>query len=111
VREPAHDGQAPTLARQGWPEDAVETVSRLLSKLADVQRENEQLHTALQTRIVIEQAKGVLVERHSLVPDQAFEALRRGARSTGRRIHDVAAEIVAGTHTPLPVLRHIQAPR
>lgn len=40
-----------------------------------------QLHTALQSRVIIEQAKGVLVERHDLDADKAFERLRRHARA------------------------------
>ena len=55
-----------------------------------------QLEHALQSRIVIEQAKGVLVARHGVDLRSAFELLRRTARDTRRRIHDVAAEVVRG---------------
>jgi len=61
---------------------------------------NLQLQRALESRIVIEQAKGVLVERLALAPDDAFEILRRAARSQRRRIHDLAAEVVTSRHTP-----------
>jgi AmiR/NasT family two-component response regulator len=61
---------------------------------------NHQLQRALESRIVIEQAKGVLVERLALAPDDAFEILRRAARSQRRRIHDLAAEVVASRDTP-----------
>ena len=53
-----------------------------------------QLETALTSRIVIEQAKGVLAERHGIAVDEAFERLRRASRNSGRKIHDVAGEIV-----------------
>jgi AmiR/NasT family two-component response regulator len=54
----------------------------------------------LESRIVIEQAKGVLVERLALGPDEAFEILRRAARSQRRRIHDLAADVVTSRDTP-----------
>jgi ANTAR domain len=54
-----------------------------------------QLQTALDSRIVIEQAKGVLAERHKITPDDAFKAIRRDARSRRIKLRDVAASIVA----------------
>jgi AmiR/NasT family two-component response regulator len=90
--------------------DTDTTVERLLAHLAELKRENRQLRQALESRIVIEQAKGILAERYVLVPDQAFEAMRRAARSNGRRIHEVAREVVATTHTPTAVVREIQQP-
>jgi ANTAR domain-containing protein len=54
-----------------------------------------QLQTALETRIVIEQAKGVLAERDGTTPDEAFEKIRREARSRRMKLHDLAAGIVA----------------
>jgi hypothetical protein len=55
-----------------------------------------QLEVALTSRIVIEQAKGILAERHGISVDEAFEQLRGEARSARRKIHDVAAEVVNG---------------
>lgn len=55
-----------------------------------------QLQAALDSRIVIEQAKGVIAERSGLEMGTAFELLRRAARSSGRRLADVAAEVVGG---------------
>lgn len=77
---------------------ALVALVRLLSE------RNKQLETALQTRIVIEQAKGVLVERFDLSTQQAFDILQRAARSQRRKIHDVAAEIVESRQTP-PTVR------
>jgi hypothetical protein len=61
---------------------------------------SRQLETALTSRIAIEQAKGVLAERHGLSLDAAFERLRREARSSRRRIHELAAEVVGGETQP-----------
>jgi len=65
---------------------------------------NEQLHAALNTRIVIEQAKGVLGERQNVTMEQAFEALRRHARNTNRKLHDVAQGVVDGSTDASAVL-------
>ncbi|MGB3440900.1 MAG: GAF and ANTAR domain-containing protein [Actinophytocola sp.] len=55
-----------------------------------------QLQTALTSRVQIEQAKGVLAQRSSLPMDQAFQLMRDFARSRGRRLSDVAAQIIEG---------------
>jgi hypothetical protein len=57
---------------------------------------SRQLETALTSRIVIEQAKGILAERHGIAVEAAFERLRRESRSTRRKIHDVAATVISG---------------
>jgi transcriptional regulator with GAF, ATPase, and Fis domain len=57
----------------------------------------EQLQSALNSRVLIEQAKGVLAERLSLPVDQAFAVLRSGARSHNRRLSDLAQGIVDGS--------------
>lgn len=56
----------------------------------------EQLQAALNSRIVIEQAKGVIAERQGLDMDQSFTLLRTAARSTNRRLSDLAEEVVSG---------------
>ncbi len=58
-----------------------------------------QLQTALDKRIVIEQAKGVLAERGRLSMDEAFDRLRRYARNNNQRLSDLAAKVVT---TPAP---------
>ncbi|HEY6591895.1 MAG TPA: ANTAR domain-containing protein, partial [Actinomycetota bacterium] len=52
-----------------------------------------QLQRALDHRSLVEQAKGVIMERRGLDQQAAFELLRAQARSTRRRLHDVAAEV------------------
>jgi GAF domain-containing protein len=56
----------------------------------------EQLQGALNSRVVIEQAKGVLAERHGVDMAAAFALLRSHARSTNRRLSDVARDVVEG---------------
>jgi ANTAR domain len=60
-----------------------------------------QLEHALTARIRIEQAIGVLAERHRIRPRQAFEQLRSAARNRGRRVIDIAADVVASASNPL----------
>jgi GAF domain-containing protein len=56
----------------------------------------EQLQTALTSRIIIEQAKGVLAERGQLDMGAAFEQLRKHARNNNRRLAEVALDVVEG---------------
>lgn len=60
---------------------------------------NEQLQTALNSRVVIEQAKGKLAERLSLDMDQAFSLLRGYARARNLRLSDLAQAFVDGSQT------------
>ncbi|GAA1705696.1 ANTAR domain-containing protein [Fodinicola feengrottensis] len=54
-----------------------------------------QLQHALSVRVTIEQAIGILAERTHQAPREAFEELRKVARSHGSRVHDIAVAIVA----------------
>jgi hypothetical protein len=56
----------------------------------------DQLQTALNSRLIIEQAKGVLAEREQVDMSAAFDVLRRYARRTGRKLSEVAAAVVSG---------------
>jgi transcriptional regulator with GAF, ATPase, and Fis domain len=58
---------------------------------------NEQLQTALNSRVIIEQAKGKLAERLGVDMDQAFSLLRDRARVSNRRLSDLARDFVDGT--------------
>lgn len=62
-----------------------------------VRRQDEvtgQLQTALNSRILIEQAKGVVAERLRISVDEAFTVLRRHARNTNSKLTDVAAAVI-----------------
>jgi GAF domain-containing protein len=78
-------------------------VASLVRTAADAERDAQiitQLEHALHHRVMIEQAKGILMEREQLDPAGAFDRLRKAARAGRRRVSEVAAEVVAGH--PLP---------
>lgn len=93
-------------APQRWREEeaaGLEAYAKLLERLlltAMRAQRNEQtvkqLEHALEHRVVIERAVGVLMERHGLDALAAFERLRGEARRTRRRAADLAAEILEG---------------
>ena len=60
-----------------------------------------QLQEALERRIVIERAVGVLMGRHDLDPVTAFNALRRAARNERRKVGDLAADVLGGAAVAL----------
>jgi hypothetical protein len=76
-----------------------------LDELAQLKLSVKQLEHALAARVVVEQAIGVLTERQGSTPRDAFERLRKVARSRGRKVHDLAKEVVASAtdrSVPLP---------
>ena len=91
---------------RGWDDSevaAIQAYTRVIASLlrSAVQahvsgRAASQLQRALDSRSLIEQAKGVLMERRGLDQQAAFELLRSRARSTRRRLQDVARETVGG---------------
>jgi hypothetical protein len=56
-----------------------------------------QLEHALAARVTVEQAIGVLAERLALAPREAFERLRKVARRSGLRVHDLSRDVVRST--------------
>jgi transcriptional regulator with GAF, ATPase, and Fis domain len=62
----------------------------------------EQLQTALNSRVLIEQAKGILAERLQVDVGQAFALLRDGARSHNRRLSELSQAIVDGSEQLAP---------
>ena len=77
--------------------DRAEQLADLVVALAD---ENAHLQRALDTRVVIEQAKGVLAERFDTDVHQAFHLLRVAARSNRIRLRDLATRVVESRQTP-----------
>jgi AmiR/NasT family two-component response regulator len=69
-------------------------VDRLRIENELLRTETQQLRTPLASRIVIEQAKGVLVERIDLPPEDVFQLLRMAARRSRCNIHEVGEEIL-----------------
>lgn len=62
--------------------------------LGKAERLGAQLENALRSRVVIEQAKGILAERHDLPMNSAFETMRSFARNSRRRLEDVARAVI-----------------
>jgi AmiR/NasT family two-component response regulator len=63
-------------------------------ELALLRERTAQLQHALTSRVVVDTAVGVLLERHNLARQDAFELLRRASRTHRRRIHDLAREVI-----------------
>jgi AmiR/NasT family two-component response regulator len=81
-------------------DEASVAIERLLAVTEASYERRAQLQHALDSRIVIEQAKGILAERHGLDLDEAFEAIRRASRSNRMKVHELAAKIRPGKPTP-----------
>lgn len=71
---------------------------------ADAQeRKVSQLQSALDSRVIIEQAIGILAERFELPFEDAFEVLRAAARNSRREVRAVAEELRDSRETPLAI--------
>jgi AmiR/NasT family two-component response regulator len=81
-------------------DEAAVAVERLLAVTEASYERRAQLQTALDTRVVIEQAKGIIAERHQLELEEAFQLLRLAARSNRVKIRELAARIRPGWETP-----------
>jgi AmiR/NasT family two-component response regulator len=55
------------------------------------------LQVALNSRVIIEQAKGILAERMRVTPDQAFIVLRAYSRNNNYPLTRLAADVIGGT--------------
>jgi AmiR/NasT family two-component response regulator len=63
-----------------------------------------QLNQALESRDVIGQAKGILMERNRVTADEAFDMLRRASQQVNRKLRDLAEDIASTGEEP-PNLR------
>ncbi len=84
------------LAPRGRPERP----ERPLDELGQLRLAVTQLEHALAARVTVEQAIGVLAERLTVVPRDAFERLRKVARRGGLRVHDLSRDVVRSTTDP-----------
>jgi hypothetical protein len=89
-RIPAVAGAAGIAGKDGEADEA----ARLAVTVA-------QLEHALAARVRVEQAIGVLAERHRLRPREAFDLLRKASRARGARVTELAHDVVASTANPL----------
>lgn len=83
--------------RPSRPADGLDEVSRLRASV-------RQLEHALASRVIVEQAIGVLTERWGVAPRDAFEHLRRVTRSHGLRIHELAKLVILSSADPTVAL-------
>jgi AmiR/NasT family two-component response regulator len=79
------------------PDQLQDSIEIVLRRFAEFQN----LEGAFGRRAIIERAKGIMMERHSIGEDDAFEMLRTHARSANRKLVDIAAAVVDG-HLLLP---------
>ena len=84
----------------GQPQDLI---ASLVGTVESLRRENEQLQGALISRVAIEQAKGMLAERLAIGPEDAFILLRRAARSSRMKLHDLARQVISSRETPAEI--------
>jgi hypothetical protein len=98
------DGIGGELLRVPLPSDADTDTRALIERVVELTetlaRRCVQLQQALDSRVVIEQAKGVLAERLDVSPEEAFFLLRGASRRNRIRIHDLAQRVVAEPTTP-----------
>jgi response regulator NasT len=80
---------------------AIEMALRRHAEVRALGEKVEQLETALERRSIIERAKGILMERHGVDAQEAFELLRTNARASNRKVVDLARAVSEG-HMLLP---------
>ena len=99
----APDGLNPAVAVAGRALVDVATIG-ILQERAIHQQEvvAGQLQVALNSRVIIEQAKGILAERLRTTPDEAFLILRRYARDNNRPLTELAGDVIHGTTSVAP---------
>jgi hypothetical protein len=82
--------------------EAAADTRTLLAAIEELRLENDQLQEALQTRLAIGEAKGLIMARSNCSSDAAFEILRRASQRQNVKLREVAAEIVAQHIASLP---------
>lgn len=92
----------------GTLQEASAAVARLLAVTHATYERRAQLEHALQSRVSIEQAKGIVAERYGLELDEAFDLIRRASRSQRMKLHEFVLTIRPREDTP-PVLAELIA--
>jgi hypothetical protein len=95
----------------GSLDDASAAVARLLSVTEATMGRRAQLEGALRSRIAIEQAKGIVAERHGLDVEEAFAALRNAARAHRVKLHDLVGRVNPGKPDPPELVRELEHSR
>ena len=85
-------------------QSAIEVAMRRHAEKRALTEQVQRLESALERRAMIERAKGIIMERHSVSEREAFDRLRDHARSRNRTVVDVAASVAEG-HALLPKAR------
>jgi hypothetical protein len=85
------------------PAQVAAEMERLVVYADTQERKVSQLQAALDSRVVIEQAIGILAERFVLPLTDAFEVIRAAARNSRREVRAVAEELRASRETPLAI--------
>jgi GAF domain-containing protein len=99
AREPhAFDENSRATAEKFVPYAAVAVAN--MQAYQDARNLADNLQFALESRAVIDQAKGILMERHKLTADQAFQLLARVSMTTNKKVRDVADQLVLTGHLP-----------
>jgi response regulator NasT len=80
---------------------AIEVAMARHAEATELSDKVDQLEGALDRRAIIERAKGILMERHGITEQQAFDKLRASARASNRRVVDLA-RAVSDTRPLLP---------
>jgi hypothetical protein len=82
--------------------DAASDAKTLLALVEELRLENEQLREALESRLAIGEAKGIIMANSSCGPDEAFDILRRASQRQNVKLRDLAVEMVAKHTAALP---------
>ena len=94
----------------GTVEEASVALERLFRVTEAAYERTAHLQRALDSRIVIEQAKGILAERFGMDVEEAFALLRRASRSNRLKLRDIARSVVVDAETP-PIVADVLAGR
>lgn len=90
-----HADPPATEARSALSRNTHDAVAALSAEVAALQLHQDNLQRAMATRAVIEQAKGVLMQRYGVTADTAFAILVRWSRTANVKLHTVAEVLLA----------------